>query len=178
MAHLLNYVLAILCIVYIAIAEKESNILKLSKLQKVDPIKMEVPSFNTTEFAEEKNEHRKRLPLVSFNKNNPEMDWKNYLKTFDKNEEEHQDFDVDFMKEKFEQTTNSIQWLADLYDPLRWARVPGKLQNECRRDMERFLGALRDGKLWAAKSKSLIDQSIRDLRDSNSNKILTHWNNL
>ncbi|XP_067212245.1 nose resistant to fluoxetine protein 6 [Linepithema humile] len=158
MAHLLNYVLAILCIVYIVIAEKESNILKLSKLHKVDPIETEVPSFNITEYAEEKNESRKRLPLISFSKNNPEMDWKNYLKMFDKNEEERRDFDVDFMKEKFEQTANSIQWLADLYDPLRWARVPGKLQGECRRDIERFLGALKDGKLWAAK---MLDASGR-----------------
>lgn len=154
MARLLNYVSAILCIVYIVIAEKESNILKLSKLQKVDPIKTEIPNFNITEFAEEENESRKRLPLIPFSKNNPEMDWKNYLKTFDENKEEHRDFDVDFMKEKFEQTANSIQWLADLYDPLRWARVPGKLQNECRRDMEQFLSALKDGRLWAAKSKS------------------------
>ncbi|KMR04996.1 acyl- delta desaturase [Lasius niger] len=106
-------------------------------------------NFNTTEYAEEKNGSRK--PLIAFSKNNPELDWKNYLKMFDGNEEEHRDLDIDFMKDKLEKTANSIQWLADIYDPLRWARVPGKLQDECRRDMERFLGALRDGKLWAAK---------------------------
>lgn len=149
MAYPSNYLLAILLLAYGILAEKESNILKLSKPQKSASIETRTSNFNTTE--EEKNESRK--PLITFSKNNPELDWKNYLKMFDGNEEEHRDLDIDFMKEKLKKTANSIQWLADLYDPLRWARVPGKLQDECRRDMERFLEALRDGKLWAAKSK-------------------------
>ncbi|CAL1681830.1 unnamed protein product [Lasius platythorax] len=149
MAHPSSYLLAILLVTRAVLAEKESNILKLSKPQKLASIGTKTSNFNTTEYAEEKNGSRK--PLIAFSKNNPELDWKNYLKMFDGNEEEHRDLDIDFMKDKLEKTANSIQWLADIYDPLRWARVPGKLQDECRRDMERFLGALRDGKLWAAK---------------------------
>lgn len=148
MARTLNCLLATLCIAHVAIAEKESNILRLSKPQMIAAIKADI---NGTEHAEGKDEARKRA--VAFSKNNPELDWKNYLKTFDGSEEKHRDFDVDFMKEKLERTANSIQWLVDLYDPLRWSRVPGKLQDECNRDMERFLGALRDGKPWAAKGK-------------------------
>jgi len=151
MAYSSSYLLAILLLAYGILAEKESNILKLSKPQKFVSIGTKTSNFNTTEHEEEKNESRK--PLIAFSKNNPELDWKNYLKMFEGNEEKHRDLDINFMKEKLEKTANSIQWLADLYDPLRWARVPGKLQDECRRDMERFLEALRDGKLWAAKSK-------------------------
>ncbi|XP_032670293.1 nose resistant to fluoxetine protein 6-like [Odontomachus brunneus] len=150
MTRALNCLLVTLCIAHMAIAENESNILKLSKPQKIATIKAMADS-NATEHAEGKDESRKRASSVAFNKNNPELDWKNYLKTFDESEEKHRDFDVDFMKEKLERTANSIQWLADLYDPLRWVRVPGKVQHECKRDMERFLDALRDGKLWAAK---------------------------
>ena len=153
MARPLSYLFVIVCVAYEVIAEKESNILKLSKPQKVVSNETKTTNFNVTEYTTEKNESGKQSPLIAFSKNNPELDWKNYLKMFDGNEEEHRDLDVDFMKEKLEKTANSIQWLADLYDPLRWARVPGKLQDECRRDMERFLSALRDGKLWAAKSK-------------------------
>ncbi|GAB1859561.1 Nose resistant to fluoxetine protein 6 [Camponotus japonicus] len=149
MAYSSSYLLAILLLAYGILAEKESNILKLSKPQKFVSIGTKTSNFNTTEHEEEKNESRK--PLIAFSKNNPELDWKNYLKMFEGNEEKHRDLDINFMKEKLEKTANSIQWLADLYDPLRWARVPGKLQDECRRDMERFLEALRDGKLWAAK---------------------------
>ncbi|XP_018315836.1 nose resistant to fluoxetine protein 6 isoform X2 [Mycetomoellerius zeteki] len=150
MARPLSYLFVIICVVYEVIAEKESNILKLSRPQKVASNETKTTNFNVTEYTE-KNESGKQSPLIAFSKNNPELDWKNYLKMFDGNEEEHRDLDVDFMKEKLEKTANSIQWLADLYDPLRWARVPGKLQDECRRDMERFLSALRNGKLWAAK---------------------------
>ncbi|XP_025154476.1 uncharacterized protein LOC105186838 isoform X2 [Harpegnathos saltator] len=148
MTRTLNRLLVTLCIVHVAIAEKESNILKLSRPQK---IKATTTELNATEDAEDKDESRKRASPLGFSRNNPELDWKNYLKTLDGSEEMHRDFDVDFMKEKLERTANSIQWLADLYDPLRWARVPGKVRDECRRDMESFLGALRDGKLWAAK---------------------------
>lgn len=153
MARPLSYVFLIVCIAYEVIAEKESNILKLSKSQKVASNGTKTTNFNVTEDTTERNESRKQPSLIAFSKNNPELDWKNYLKTFDGNEDEHRDLDVDFMKEKLERTANSVQWLADLYDPLRWAKVPGKLQDECRRDMETFLSALRDGKLWAAKSK-------------------------
>lgn len=152
MARSLSYLLVIICIAYEVITEKESNILKLSKPQKVVSNGTKTTNFNVTEYTTKKNESGKQS-LIAFSKNNPELDWKNYLKMFDGNEEEHRELDVNFMKEKLEKTANSIQWLADLYDPLRWARVPGELQDECRRDMEKFLSALSDGKLWAAKSK-------------------------
>lgn len=155
MAHPSSYLLAILLVTHAILAEKESNILKLSKPQKFASIETKTSNFNTTDYANGKNESKKLL--VAFSKNNPELDWKNYLKMFDRSEEEHRNLDIDFMKEKLEKTANSIQWLADLYDPLRWARVPGKLQDECRRDMERFLDALRNGKIWAAKSKCYSD---------------------
>ena len=61
--------------------------------------------------------------------------------------------DIDFMGDKVGTTANSIQWLADLYDPLKWSRVPGKLGKDCRKELEFFLESLRDGKLWAAKSE-------------------------
>lgn len=153
MARPLSYLFVIVCVACEVITEKESNILKLSRPQKGASNETKAASFNVTEYTTQQNESGKQASLIAFSKNNPELDWKNYLKMFDGNEEEHRDLDVDFMKEKLEKTANSIQWLADLYDPLRWARVPGELQNECRRDMERFLSALRDGKLWAAKSK-------------------------
>jgi len=152
MARSLSYLLVTICIAYEVIAEKESNILKLSKPQKVVSNGTKTTNFNVTEYTTKNNESGKQS-LIAFSKNNPELDWKNYLKMFDGNEEEHRELDVNFMKEKLEKTANSIQWLADLYDPLRWARVPGELQDECRRDMEKFLTALSDGKLWAAKSK-------------------------
>ncbi|XP_011170992.1 nose resistant to fluoxetine protein 6 [Solenopsis invicta] len=151
MARPLSYLFVIVCVACEVITEKESNILKLSRPQKGASNETKAASFNVTEYTTQQNESGKQASLIAFSKNNPELDWKNYLKMFDGNEEEHRDLDVDFMKEKLEKTANSIQWLADLYDPLRWARVPGELQNECRRDMERFLSALRDGKLWAAK---------------------------
>ncbi|XP_043605802.1 nose resistant to fluoxetine protein 6-like isoform X2 [Bombus pyrosoma] len=93
----------------------------------------------------------RRGPLIEFSKNNPELDWKKYLKLFDEKQEEHEDLDIDFMKEKLQKTANSIQWLVDLYDPLKWSRVPGKLGHDCRNELESFLESLKDGKLWAAK---------------------------
>lgn len=153
MARPLSYLLVIVCITYEVIAEKESNILRLSKPQKIASNGTKTTNFNVTEYTTEKNESGKQSSLIAFSKNNPELDWKNYLKMFDGNEKEHRDLDVDFMKEKLQKTANSIQWLADLYDPLRWIRVPGELQDKCRKDMEKFLSALKDGKVWAAKSK-------------------------
>lgn len=95
----------------------------------------------------------RRGPLIEFSKNNPELDWKKYLKLFDEKQEEHEDLDIDFMKEKLQKTANSIQWLVDLYDPLKWSRVPGKLEHDCRNELDLFLKSLKDGKLWAAKSE-------------------------
>lgn len=152
MALALSYLLVAVCVARATIAEKESNILRLSKPQKIAPGSQ--TDINAAEHGKDGARGR-AASIVS--KNNPELDWKNYLKMFDGNEEERRDLDVDFMKEKLERTANSIQWLVDLYDPLRWARVPGELRDECKRDMERFLDALRDGELWAAKSESPTD---------------------
>ncbi|KAK0159954.1 hypothetical protein PV328_007409 [Microctonus aethiopoides] len=97
-------------------------------------------------------EQQKQPPrFITFSKNNPELDWKNHLKSVGRNDDSLRDLDVNFMKEKIEITANSVQWLVDLYDPLRWITVPGKLTNNCKTDMELFLKALKDGKLWAAK---------------------------
>lgn len=135
-----------------------SNILRLSKPRSVTAIKIETLNSNLTgDTFETKKEIKVLDPLIGFSKNNPELDWKSYLKILTESEEEkskEDDLDVDFMKERFENTANSVQWLIDLYDPLRWTRVPGKLQQPCKRDMDLFLTSLRNGRLWAARSKS------------------------
>ena len=149
--------LTVWCVMSVAYGQNVSNILKLSKPQKVLSIKVDTPNFNVTDDFTDKNDtfkERSGVPLISFSKNNPELDWKNHLKNVDKIEKDSpRDLNLDFMKDKLEKTANSVQWLTDLYDPLRWIRVPGKLQPTCRRDMDWFLKALKDGKLWAAKSK-------------------------
>ncbi|KAK2584116.1 hypothetical protein KPH14_006557 [Odynerus spinipes] len=156
MARYLSYTLVLLgLVVDLAISRNESNILRLSKPRKVTSVHVQSVDVNNdtgdTGGQRERNETRSRQPLVGFSKNNPELDWKNYLKIAAENEEENRDLDVDFMSEKLERTPNSVRWLVDLYDPLKWTRVPGKLRDECRKDMNRFLESLKDGKLWAAK---------------------------
>ncbi|XP_076233140.1 nose resistant to fluoxetine protein 6 [Calliopsis andreniformis] len=156
MTSLLTYLLLTLsCSVYIATSRNESNILRLGKAQRKPSIVVEQSlNLNATDYENEKSVSKDRTPLIEFSKNNPELDWKKYLKMFEQkkeNEDKVEELDVDFMNEKLEKTANSIQWLADLYDPLRWSRVPGKLDVDCRRDLEFFLKSLKDGKLWAAK---------------------------
>lgn len=156
MARYLSCSLLILGVVNLAISRNESNILRLSKSPKVMGTVVEVKENdinNSSDYLEERNVTKRNESLVEFSKNNPELDWKNHVKIAMENEEEHHDLDVDFMNEKLERTANSIQWFSDLYDPLKWTRVPGKLQDECRKDMDCFLKSLKDGKLWAAKSK-------------------------
>ncbi|XP_026670545.1 nose resistant to fluoxetine protein 6-like [Ceratina calcarata] len=145
----LGYVLLIsTCIVHAAVSKNESNILRIGKPR----VQIETrESTSNGSDAREDTQGSKGGPLIGFSKNNPELDWKNQLKLFDGRKETHRDLDVDFMKEKLERTANSIQWLADLYDPLKWSRVPGKLDDGCRKEMELFLVSLNDGKLWAAK---------------------------
>ncbi|KAK0089273.1 hypothetical protein PV325_008213 [Microctonus aethiopoides] len=144
--------------------ENVSNILRLSKPKKLSP---SIDTSSTTiinkfNHSDEKldfelsinnsSEQQKQPPrFITFSKNNPELDWKNHLKSVGRNDDSLRDLDVNFMKEKIEITANSVQWLVDLYDPLRWITVPGKLTNNCKTDMELFLKALKDGKLWAAK---------------------------
>ncbi|XP_076160264.1 nose resistant to fluoxetine protein 6 [Ptiloglossa arizonensis] len=138
------------------IAKDGSNILRLGKSRNGPSTATETTTTaigsNATDFADE-TVSKEREPLVGFSKNNPELDWKNNLRMFDERneEEERTDSDVDFAKERLEKTANSVQWLADLYDPLKWARVPGKLDGECGADLEFFLKSLKDGKTWAAK---------------------------
>lgn len=133
----------------------ESNILRLGKSLKS---KIEITIKNVNENNNNDTDNIDLLKpkgrAISFSKNNPELDWKKYLKNVvDKNEEVPRDLDLNFMSEKIVSNGNSIQWLNDLYDPLKWTRVPGKLTDNCRNDMEGFLFALKNGKLWAAKSK-------------------------
>ncbi|KOX80350.1 Nose resistant to fluoxetine protein 6 [Melipona quadrifasciata] len=130
------------------LSKNESNILRIGRTRNVSLATVKTANLNNNDFEVVK--HRQGS-LVGFSKNNPELDWKKYLKLFDDKKEEHQDLDIDFTKEKLERTANSIQWLADLYDPLKWSRVPGKLEDDCRKELEFFLKSLKDGKLWAAK---------------------------
>lgn len=157
MARYLSCSLVILGVVDLAISRNESNILRLGKAPKVTTdavVEARTNDINnSSDYMEERNLTRTNEPLVGFSKNNPELDWKNHVKIAAENDEERRDLDVDFMNEKLERTANSIQWLSDLYDPLKWTRVPGELRDECRRDMDWYLKSLKDGKLWAAKSK-------------------------
>ncbi|XP_076292737.1 nose resistant to fluoxetine protein 6 [Lasioglossum baleicum] len=141
--------LAVLCAVQADVSRNESNILRLGKSRNKSSI-TDVPVKLNETYGDDAKDHDR---LIGFSKNKPEVDWKNHLKTFDEKEEAAtKDLDLDFTREKPQRTANSIQWLADLYDPLRWARVPGKLTPECRRDLELFIESLRAGKVWAAKA--------------------------
>lgn len=146
--------LALSCSVHTTISKNESNILRLGKPRENSSIPTHTPSSNLTDYEGEKEPPTERTPLIGFSKNNSELDWQKHQKMFEENQEERrEELGVDFMSKKLEKTANSIQWLADLYDPLKWSRVPGKLEDGCRRDLELFLKSLKDGKLWAAKSK-------------------------
>lgn len=144
-----------LVLAVIASVKSDSNILRLSK-----PVSKSLKSnFNVNasdDLTIERDDPPSRVKLVEWSKNNPELDWKNYLRMFPENPQEQppRERDIDFTKGKLERTANSIKWLTDLYDPLEWSRAPGKLTKHCRKDIEWFRAALEDGKLWAAKSKS------------------------
>lgn len=184
MALLLTYLLLALSCSHAAISKNESNILRLGKPQKKTIVIDEKPNLNASDYEatdNEKTASKERLPLIGFSKNNPELDWKNYLKMFEQKEDKAGELDVDFMNEKLEKTANSIQWLADLYDPLRWSRVPGKLRVDCRSDLEFFFKSLKDGKLWAAKSEynrsaSTIERSGNRAASTPINANPSLWN--
>ncbi|CAK9821800.1 Nose resistant to fluoxetine protein 6 [Anthophora retusa] len=150
---LISFLLILSCVLHTTLSRNDSNILRIGKSRDRSGVTPETPNLNRTDHDEgvEDGKGKDRGPLIGFSKNNPELDWKNYLKQFDEKEEQDRDLDVDFMKEKLVRTANSIQWLSDLYDPLKWARVPGKLKEDCRKDLEFFLRSLQDGKPWAAK---------------------------
>lgn len=145
------------------VSRNESNILRIGKSR--DPAtvatkeraKGENSSDELNDYKEERQASKVgdgQVPLsIGFGKNNPELDWKNYLRLIEGDEQRDKRHDIDFMGDKVGTTANSIQWLADLYDPLKWSRVPGKLGKDCRKELEFFLESLRDGKLWAAKSE-------------------------
>ncbi|XP_043500964.1 nose resistant to fluoxetine protein 6-like [Polistes fuscatus] len=152
MARYLSCSLIILGFCNLVVSRNESNILRLSKPQKVVPTVVKSNHVNNvSDYQREMKEMISTESHVGYSKNNPELDWKNHVKIAAENEEVPRDLDVNFMEDKIESTANSIQWLSDLYDPLKWKRVPGKLENECRKDMNSFLKSLKDGKLWAAK---------------------------
>ncbi|XP_051166892.1 nose resistant to fluoxetine protein 6-like [Leptopilina boulardi] len=147
----------------IVYSKNESNIQKVNS-RRMSEIEANMSNFSENEKGFVNDEKVKRNHstmnsyeksdknlLFTFSKNNPELDWKSALKMITNNFEEQKDMDIDFMTEKLEKTTNSIQWLMDLYDPLRWRKIPGNLHENCRTDMEWFLGALKKGKVWAAK---------------------------
>ena len=163
------FLLAIWCTIDFVFAGNDSNIQRVNnRLKKVSEIVVNGSSFNSTARGDEviladedpsgryvtnvEDQKDGMDPLVPFSKNNPELDWKKPLKmATSTSTEKPKDLDVDFMIEKLQKTANSIQWLVDLYDPLRWRKVPGNLQEDCKRDMEWFLRALKEGKIWAAK---------------------------
>ncbi|KAI4479390.1 hypothetical protein M0804_011175 [Polistes exclamans] len=152
MARYLSCSLIILGFCNLVVSKNESNILRLSKPQKVVSTLIKSNDINNvSDYQREMKEMISTESHVEYSKNNPELDWKNHVKIAAENEELPRDLDVNFMEDKIESTANSIQWLSDLYDPLKWKRVPGKLENECRKDMNSFLKSLKDGKLWAAK---------------------------
>ncbi|XP_034952182.1 nose resistant to fluoxetine protein 6-like [Chelonus insularis] len=144
----LVWIIFVTSVVGLSATKNESNILRLS----IKPKSTTPPSSSkvTNSSSDELNENIPKERLIAFSKNNPELDWRNYLKSVAKQEEAPRDLDVDFMKDKLEKNANSIQWLSDLYDPLRWTRVPGKLNKNCQHDMELFLNGLKNGDLWAA----------------------------
>nr|XP_033322023.1 nose resistant to fluoxetine protein 6-like [Megalopta genalis] len=146
-------VFAVLCTTLANVPRNESNILRLGKSRARSSVTDVPAKSNGTGIERDAVKDRGRL--IGFGKNNPELDWRNQLRMFDRKEEaavaSRENLDVDFMRERPQRTANSIQWLADLYDPLKWARVPGKPAPECRGDMELFVESLRAGKLWAAK---------------------------
>ncbi|KZC08232.1 PREDICTED: nose resistant to fluoxetine protein 6 [Dufourea novaeangliae] len=152
MAASLTYLLlAICCIVHTTISKNESNILRLGKPRNRSSITDETRNSNGTDHGNETETPKEQGRLIGFSKNNAGLDWKSQLNLSEDKQEQRENLDVDFMKEKIQRTANSIQWLADLYDPLKWARVPGKVEGNCKRDLEVFLKSLNDGKLWAAK---------------------------
>ena len=172
MAQRVIFFLAIWCTIDCVFPENQTNIQRLSgRLQKVSEIGANENNLNASTQSngeinleneaesgkyvpDYKDEGNGKDPLVPFSKNNPELDWKKPLKmATSTSTEAPRELDVDFMKEKLQKTANSIQWLVDLYDPLRWRKVPGNLQMDCRREMEWFLEALQGGKIWAAKRK-------------------------
>ncbi|XP_024945984.1 nose resistant to fluoxetine protein 6 isoform X2 [Cephus cinctus] len=148
-------VVSLLLFVKMSKAGNESNIQRLSKPRK-ESTKVTAPNFSPNESSAERNDTKdSRLPLIEFSKNNPELDWKNYLKLATVEEaKQPRHLDVDFMNEKLEPSGNSVKWLADLYDPLKWLKAPGKLVGDCRKDMDWFLGSLKEGELWSARNAS------------------------
>jgi hypothetical protein len=125
-------------------ASDESNILRLGRPRSAGPARPEAPG-NASEAGPR--------AVPEFSKNNPELDWKSQLRRVAEMEEKTRpkELDLDFMRDRLEKNANSIQWLADLYDPLRWTKIPGDVSGRCREDMTLFLSSLKLGQLWAAK---------------------------
>ncbi|XP_011493827.1 PREDICTED: nose resistant to fluoxetine protein 6-like [Ceratosolen solmsi marchali] len=127
-------------------AGNESNILRLGRPRSTGPTRLELPLNASDPGASSRPRHE-------FSQNNPELDWRSQVRKVAELEEKTRpkELDLDFMKDRLEKNANSIQWLADLYDPLRWTKIPGDISDECRDDMTLFLNDLKRGKLWAAK---------------------------
>lgn len=142
-----------------------------SNIQKVNNRKMSELNANMSNLNEQKKVYRTNVLsngshgmksdyerndkhlLLTLSKNNPELDWKTVINSFTSNFQNEEDIDIDFMTEDLGKTMNSIQWLTDLYDPLRWRKIPGNVHESCKADMELFLESLKKGNIWAAKSK-------------------------
>lgn len=147
-----------------------------SNIQKVNNRKMSELNANMSNLNEQKKVYRTNVLsngshgmksdyerndkhlLLTLSKNNPELDWKTVINSFTSNFQNEEDIDIDFMTEDLGKTMNSIQWLTDLYDPLRWRKIPGNVHESCKADMELFLESLKKGNIWAAK---MLDASGR-----------------
>lgn len=127
--------------------ESSSNILKIAR----EPRTTESPTARVPSTTSK--------PFVVGN-SNPEQDWLNWLLQLAEKEERPRDLDLSFMGEPLNRTGNIVQWLRDVYDPLRWIKIPGKIDDKCRGDMELFVDNLKNGELWAAKCKFYLNLCV------------------
>jgi hypothetical protein len=64
----------------------------------------------------------------------------------------------DTIKQTFKpvEGTNGLQWLQNVYNPFLWgSSPPGELGPKCKEDMRSYLTSLKNGSVWASKSKYL-----------------------
>ena len=120
----------------------DTNILRISRN------KIEIKQLNTD------NNNNNKEEIKKFKKNsNIEHDWQVVLKRLAEKEERSKKYDLNFLIDKLNKSSNSIKWFQDFYDPLKWLKIPGEPNDYCKKDLEYFLNELKNGKLWAAKRK-------------------------
>lgn len=121
----------------------DSNIYRISRNRSAtQPARLEAGEMPKMESA-----------ATDLSRGNPELDWQSTLNKQTNKDKEVKKHDIDFMIDKLEKTPNLIQWLTDLYSPLRWKKIPGEPNEMCKNEMEHYLKELRNGASWASKSK-------------------------